>query len=773
MDLPTYTNIWRIEKRLYKLYDFRLPMPLPVGQIAVFAAIAVPYVVVLALLGLSFSHTLLWLYVLPPAVLAWLATRPVLESKRLPELGHSHLRYLSAPRTWCRCAPLAEKEEITITCRVWRQAPPVLVTAADAPALALPPAAPVPAALAPAELAPAEEANAALAPAEELSAKLPPGAEALPLGELPPAEQENDDQLAGADSAAEDLVAEDPVAGEPAPEAPVLTDSAAELIARAVAAWPAAETARAMGAPPPVRGRGAGAAAPQLPQPQKPDMPSFEVPETVSSSGAEASDLTRMPKVADVPEPAGVPEAPAETEAAGMSGAAEGESADEPRTDEVAALGSGEPAEDCDEDDSRRPEALAAQTPEPEAPEAGAHEPRAPETAAHEPEAPEPEMLERQTPEPEMLERQTPEPEMPEPGMSAAELPGGGAVSESLPEIPVASPGPIPPPPEVPRPAAEPVRPRVAAEPSRPLRVVERALSRPSSARTDGWHERVVVVPGGHRPGRPDQQTRDRARARLAVTGPHRVVVLGCTGGAGQTVTTLMTGEMLALLRADQIAVLDLNPGSWSLSERARAVPAMDQVPPQAGRIPGPGRAASRLEVITANPAEAHGDSAEEDLSRMFEVISGRYPLTLADPAAPAVPRVLAVADELVLVAPASADAAHALAMTHEWLEAHGHESIASRSITVLNGVSQATMKHVEHAETVARGRCRAIVRVPWDDALRRPGAENIAQAAAAPQAGRPPADSLSLPAVQAYTALAGVLIAGLADEPALRSARL
>jgi len=28
VDLPTYTNIWRIEKRLYKLYDFRLPAPL-------------------------------------------------------------------------------------------------------------------------------------------------------------------------------------------------------------------------------------------------------------------------------------------------------------------------------------------------------------------------------------------------------------------------------------------------------------------------------------------------------------------------------------------------------------------------------------------------------------------------------------------------------------------------------------------------------------------------------------------------------------------------
>ncbi len=121
MDLPTYTNIWRIEKRLYKLYDFRLPMPLPVGQIAVFAAIAVPYVVILKVLGLPFSHTLLWLYILPPAALAWLVTRPVLESKRLPELVVSQLRYLSEPRTWCRMVPLAEKDEIVITARVWRR----------------------------------------------------------------------------------------------------------------------------------------------------------------------------------------------------------------------------------------------------------------------------------------------------------------------------------------------------------------------------------------------------------------------------------------------------------------------------------------------------------------------------------------------------------------------------------------------------------------------------------------------------------------------------
>jgi hypothetical protein len=121
VELPTYTSIWRIEKRLYKLYDFRLPMPLPVGQIAVFAAVTVPYIVLLTLFGLPFNHNLFWLYVLPPGLLTWLATRPVLESKRLPELIISQARYIGEPSTWCRMAPLAEKDEIVVFGRVWRR----------------------------------------------------------------------------------------------------------------------------------------------------------------------------------------------------------------------------------------------------------------------------------------------------------------------------------------------------------------------------------------------------------------------------------------------------------------------------------------------------------------------------------------------------------------------------------------------------------------------------------------------------------------------------
>src|SRR5262249_24054045 len=74
----------------------------------------------LTLFGLPFNHNLFWLYVLPPGLLTWLATRPVLESKRLPELLISQVRYLGEPSTWCRMAPMAERDEIVVFGRVTR-----------------------------------------------------------------------------------------------------------------------------------------------------------------------------------------------------------------------------------------------------------------------------------------------------------------------------------------------------------------------------------------------------------------------------------------------------------------------------------------------------------------------------------------------------------------------------------------------------------------------------------------------------------------------------
>jgi len=323
----------------------------------------------------------------------------------------------------------------------------------------------------------------------------------------------------------------------------------------------------------------------------------------------------------------------------------------------------------------------------------------------------------------------------------------------------------------------------------RPLRVVERALrSQPGPGRRD----RVVVVPGGHRPGKPDQLQRDRARARLPIRGPQRIVVLGCTRGAGQTTTVLLAGDMLASLRGEPVAVLDLNPGRGSLTEQAAAIPGLVQSPSG-----GPGDQPSESGIQVLSGSAANG--GVEDAGRMLDIVAARYPLTIADPAAACVPRTLEVADQLLIVAPASAEAPSALAMTFEWLEAHGHGRLAAAAITVLNGVSGPSASHVDQAANIANGRCRAIVKVPWDGHLKelskKRGPEPTAAsgpmqhgdaetpaAATASASASPGATatasqasrgaSLLGPALtQAYTALAGVLVAGLADPSQARSA--
>ena len=75
--------------------------------------------------------------------------------------------------------------------------------------------------------------------------------------------------------------------------------------------------------------------------------------------------------------------------------------------------------------------------------------------------------------------------------------------------------------------------------------------------------------------------------------------------------------------------------------------------------------------------------------------------------------------------------------MTMEWLDGHGYGELCTEAITVINGQSKRSMTHVEQAELVVRGRCRAIVRVPWDDHLGAPPSEQgISDAAADAESG-------------------------------------
>jgi cellulose biosynthesis protein BcsQ len=287
---------------------------------------------------------------------------------------------------------------------------------------------------------------------------------------------------------------------------------------------------------------------------------------------------------------------------------------------------------------------------------------------------------------------------------------------------------------------------------------IERALSGPSREQNPSWHGKVKIVTGAgasHGPGARDQEALDRNRARLDVPEPRRILVLGCTGGAGQTVTALMTGYMLASLREHPVAVVDLHDGTLA---RYR-VPAawLDEIlagrPPQQvtssrpdGLNPTPKPSPARLDVIASHQQPREGDEI-----KLAVQLNRHYPLTVLDPGPSFLTRLLKVTDQLVVVVPANAEAAGALADTRDWLDNNGHAELAMQSVTVINGVSRRSLPDVEHAESIARGRSRAIVRIPWDDML--------PVAAAGPSTLRPQTRV-------AYTALAGVLVAGLAAVP-------
>src|SRR5690606_34930287 len=123
MDLPTYTNIWRIEKRLYKLYDFRLPQPLSVVTLGVFLGVLAIWAMLLRLVGFPLETPWHVVWIVPPFVITFLATRPVIEGKRLTELLASQLRFLAEARVYTRLSPEHEPAEVRVVVTVWHRDP--------------------------------------------------------------------------------------------------------------------------------------------------------------------------------------------------------------------------------------------------------------------------------------------------------------------------------------------------------------------------------------------------------------------------------------------------------------------------------------------------------------------------------------------------------------------------------------------------------------------------------------------------------------------------
>jgi putative peptide zinc metalloprotease protein len=267
------------------------------------------------------------------------------------------------------------------------------------------------------------------------------------------------------------------------------------------------------------------------------------------------------------------------------------------------------------------------------------------------------------------------------------------------------------------------------------LEPVAPPAARPRPTR-GAWRRSLFAVSGGHLnlgpgPGeRREHELRDRLRTRF--DGTRRVVVLSRKGGAGKTTTTLMLGHTFALERPDRVVALDANPDAGNLAMRVRRETTNSATDLLANgawierywemRSYTSQDAHSRLEVVASDDDPRIGQAlGSQDYRQLVDTLDRHYNLILVDTGTgildDATQGVLQDADQLVVVIPPNLDGGRVAAMSLDWLEQHGYESLVWNAVAVMNGVSMRT-RQVETLEHHFRSRCGSVHQIPWDRAL-------------------------------------------------------
>lgn len=120
MELRTYTRLWSVEKRLYKLYDVSLPFPISVKQVVIFFGFGVPWFFLCQVLGIPFSPPFGFLiYLAPPPLLAYWGNKPVAEGKTLVDFVVSQVTYFFSARVYADMFVAGKEETFPVDGTVW------------------------------------------------------------------------------------------------------------------------------------------------------------------------------------------------------------------------------------------------------------------------------------------------------------------------------------------------------------------------------------------------------------------------------------------------------------------------------------------------------------------------------------------------------------------------------------------------------------------------------------------------------------------------------
>ena len=259
-----------------------------------------------------------------------------------------------------------------------------------------------------------------------------------------------------------------------------------------------------------------------------------------------------------------------------------------------------------------------------------------------------------------------------------------------------------------------------------------------------GWRRTVFRATGGLvRVGESASSQRRREliwRARTPVAGGHhRVAVMSLKGGVGKTTTTVGLGATLGTLRGDRVIAVDANPDRGTLSDKVRLETSAtvrdllnerQQIHRYADVRAFTSQASSRLEVLASDrdPGVSVAFS-EADYCDIARVLEHYYSICITDCGTgllhSAMTGVLTLADQIVLVSSPSVDGARSASATLDWLEAHGYGDLVRNAVVVLSTVRPRSKSTVDldRLEQHFAGRCRAVVRIPYDAHLEE-GAE-------------------------------------------------
>lgn len=119
MELRTYTSLWQVERRIYRLYDINLPYAVSVKQILVFLGFTIPWLLLLNLVKVPFAAPWHAVYIIPPIAVTFFASKTVAESKTLAQLLYSQGRFFTQARKYARLYPYQQPDVIDVATTVW------------------------------------------------------------------------------------------------------------------------------------------------------------------------------------------------------------------------------------------------------------------------------------------------------------------------------------------------------------------------------------------------------------------------------------------------------------------------------------------------------------------------------------------------------------------------------------------------------------------------------------------------------------------------------